>query len=208
MLPMAVTRGPRLGVWVATTMLAAGVALAEPDTGLESGANLDVYRQKGLEAALQLKGALGSQLKQAMAAGGSEGAVAFCNARALSITRETSNSLGTQVVRVSDRPRNPANAANAHELAVIARFKDALAAGDKPSPQLDARGEQVIGYYPIVTNGMCLKCHGQPGADITSATQAVIDSRYPQDQATGYAENELRGLFVVTMERDAEGPAD
>jgi hypothetical protein len=64
-----------------------------------------------------------------------------------------------------------------------------------------------VGYYPIVTNAMCLQCHGTEGVDISPSTQAVIDRQYPDDQATGYGEKQLRGLFVVTMNR-AAGDAD
>jgi hypothetical protein len=127
--------------------------------------------------------------------------VAFCNTQALPITQAMSEKLGMDVSRVSDQPRNPANTANDEELAIIASFKEALALGQQPAPAMREHDETVTGYYPIVTNGMCLKCHGVEGVDISSATQAVIDKEYPQDQATGYGERELRGLFVVKMDR-------
>jgi nitrate reductase cytochrome c-type subunit len=168
---------------------------------------LEDYRMLGLQAAMQTKGALGGELMKAMEAGGPENAVAFCNTRALPITREMSDRLGLDVSRVSDQPRNPANAANDEELAIIASFKEALARGQQPAPALREHDEMVVGYYPIVTNAMCLNCHGVEGVDISAATQAVIDERYPRDQATGYGEQELRGLFVVKMNRSQEGAA-
>jgi mono/diheme cytochrome c family protein len=87
------------------------------------------------------------------------------------------------------------------ELAIISDFKTALAAGEKPKAVLRERGEQVVGYYPIVTNGMCLQCHGEAGSQISAATLALIERLYPEDKATGYGVNELRGLFVVGMHR-------
>lgn len=164
---------------------------------------LDDFRQQGLQAALQTKAALGGQLTEAIASGGPEGAVAFCNTRAIPITTQASEELGMEVVRVSDKPRNPANAASEAERAIIEEFKASLAARTTPKPALREHDNAVVGYYPIVTNALCLQCHGTKGQDISAATQAVIDRQYPDDQATGYGENELRGLFVVTMEKPA-----
>jgi hypothetical protein len=203
------THRSSIGRTAATAMLALGTALCLSAMGQEtSGAKtLEDFRMQGLQAAMQTKGALGGELMKAMEAGGPENAVAFCNTRALPITKEMSDKLGVDVTRVSDQPRNPANAANDEELAIIASFKEALARGHQPIPAVREHDEAVVGYYPIVTNGMCLKCHGVEGVDISSATQAVIDERYPQDQATGYGEKELRGLFVVTMDPAREPAA-
>ncbi len=37
------------------------------------------------------------------------------------------------------------------------------------------------------------------GIDISSSTYKTISKLYPEDKATGYGENEVRGLFVVEM---------
>ena len=192
------------------TLVAVACFLAAPSSGAQTGeaTKLEDYRMRGLQAAMQTKGALGGELMKAMEAGGPEGAVAFCNTRALPITREMSTKLGVEVSRVSDQPRNPVNAADAEDLEIIATFKEALATGQQPVPALREHENAVIGYYPIVTNGMCLTCHGARGVDINPATQAAIDRAYPQDRATGYGDNELRGLFVVHMNReDSPAPA-
>lgn len=200
------SQGPHQRILIsamAAALFALGQALALPAMSEENAqtTTLDDYRAQGLQAAMQTKGALGSELMKAIAAGGPENAVAFCNTRALPITREMSGKLGMAVSRVSDQPRNPANAANDEELEIIAALKDALANGQPPLPTMRAAKDTVTGYYPIVTNAMCLQCHGKEGVDIDAATLAVIDSRYPHDRATGYGENELRGVFVVKMSR-------
>jgi len=205
-------RGSRRDGFVRTAaaaMLAIGPAIGFPAMGEDTpGAkSLEDYRLQGLRAAMQTKGALGSELMKAVEAGGPAGAVAFCNTRALPITQDMSEKLGVDVSRVSDQPRNPANAANDEELAIIASFKESLARGQPPAPAVREHDETVVGYYPIVTNAMCLKCHGAEGSDISPATQAAIDERYPADQATGYGENALRGLFVVKMDRAQSGAA-
>lgn len=182
--------------------LAAVVATAgDPHQNAAQG-SLEAYLQRGLQAAMQTRAALGSSLMQAIDSAGTDGAVAFCNTRAAPIAQEVSAELGAEVTRVSDRPRNPGNVASDDERAVIARFKEVLAGGGQPAPEVREEGEHVVGYYPIVTNGMCLQCHGVEGTDISAVTQRVIDALYPDDQATGYLVNDLRGLFVVSMRRD------
>ncbi len=186
----------------AGTVFALSAALSGSVLGQEPSAlkSLDAYKMQGLEVAMQTKAALGSELMKAIAAGGPENAVTFCNTQALPITAGMSDKLGVEVSRVSDRPRNPSNTANGEEAAIILSYKEMLASGQQPAPVVRVHDETVTGYYPIVTNSMCLKCHGAKGTDISPATQAILDDLYPGDQATGYDEMELRGLFVVNMD--------
>ncbi|MGB6037776.1 MAG: DUF3365 domain-containing protein, partial [Cryomorphaceae bacterium] len=69
------------------------------------------------------------------------------------------------------------------------------------SPELTDLGETMVGYYPITTNTMCLKCHGEPNTQVNQSTLAVLKALYPEDEATGYGENELRGIWVVQMNK-------
>ncbi|MFK8042359.1 DUF3365 domain-containing protein [Congregibacter sp.] len=155
--------------------------------------------ERGKEIALLAKKELGGQLQQAMANGGPTTAVEFCNENALTITRSLSEQTGAEVSRVSDRPRNPKNQAAKAELAYIAEAKLLLAANEPVKPLITDKDDHAVGFYPIVTNGLCLQCHGQEGTDISADTLKIIDARYPNDEATGYSLNELRGVFVVSM---------
>ena len=56
-------------------------------------------------------------------------------------------------------------------------------------------------YYPIITNDMCLQCHGKMGSTMTQQTYTKIKSVYAEDKAIGYSENELRGIWVVEMDK-------
>ena len=138
---------------------------------------------------------LGSQLKQKIAEGGPENALEFCNINAIPLTDSISKKYDVRIKRVSDQYRNPNNAANPSELAVITTYKAMLAAGKKPEGLLKD------GYYysPIVTNAMCLQCHGTPGKDLAEKTHQKIKSLYPQDKATGYGVDELRGIFSIAV---------
>lgn len=152
---------------------------------------------KGKAIALKTKSALGKNLMQAINERGAEGAVEFCNIKALPITDSLAALQNAKIKRVSDQNRNPINKANQEELAYIQASKKALSSGNSIKPIVKKVNGKWIGYYPILTNAMCLQCHGQENHQIAANTLAKIKENYPQDKATGYGENELRGIWVV-----------
>lgn len=162
---------------------------------------LTFYQKKGMELALATKAVLGKNLIQALQEHGSEGALEFCGERAIPLTDSMQVALGAFIKRVSDQNRNPENTANEDELAYIQRAKKQLAAGNEIAPFVQDYRTKLVGYYPILTNSMCLQCHGDPQTDIQPVTLALINERYPNDLATGYQAGELRGIWVVEMDR-------
>jgi cytochrome c553 len=153
--------------------------------------------EKGKAIALKTKAALGKNLMQAINERGTAGAVEFCNLKALPITDSLAQLQNANIKRVSDKNRNPLNAANAEELTYILKNKERLQVGENAKPQIKEVDGKWVGYYPILTNAMCLQCHGKVGDQITPNTLAKLQEKYPKDQATGYNENELRGIWVV-----------
>lgn len=186
---------PALATFLAVVMGSAAAAEKETVTIPHD------YLLQGKAIAMQTRDALGSKLQQALREGGPVAAVEFCKDNALPLTKDMATELGSSVVRVSDRPRNPKNAANAEQLIYIAKAKASLAAGEQAKPAIIDSGDRMVGYYPIVTNGMCLQCHGTQ-EEIAQETSIAIQASYPKDQATGYGLNELRGVFVVSMEKN------
>ena len=158
--------------------------------------------EQGLKFAMSTKSILGKNLLGAINANGSADAVEFCNTRAIHLTDSMSGVLNAQIKRVSDLPRNPSNLANDEELEYILKLKANIENGDKLLPHVVENGANAVGYYPITTNAMCMQCHGTPGEQIKDQTMAKIDSLYPHDQAKGYGEDELRGIWVVNMTMD------
>lgn len=109
--------------------------------------------------------------------------------------------LNAYVKRVSDKNRNPKNKANESELKYIKETKQRIANGQDPKPQLLTIADKQVGYYPIMTDQMCMQCHGQPKTEVLPATLAKINKLYPNDKATGYILNQLRGIWVVEMDK-------
>ncbi|MCV9385384.1 c-type heme family protein [Reichenbachiella ulvae] len=159
------------------------------------------YLKKGMSLAQSTKAVLGKNLLTAIKTKGTDQALAFCNERAIALTDSMSNELNAKIKRVSDQNRNPENQANADELAYIAQAKEDISSSGKASPQMQEIGDKMVGYYPIMTNNMCLQCHGNPASDIDSKTLSMINSRYPNDKATGYSADQLRGIWVIEMDK-------
>ncbi|MEY2963149.1 MAG: hypothetical protein RL754_410 [Bacteroidota bacterium] len=146
--------------------------------------------------------ALGGQLKAAMAEGGPVYAAQYCNAAAIVLTDSVAATLDVSIKRVSDRNRNPNNAAEGAALAYIKSAQAAIAAGNMPMPKGTVENDEFTGFYPIMTVGLCLNCHGERGKQISAELGLVLDDLYPEDKATGYGVDELRGAWVVSYPVD------
>lgn len=156
---------------------------------------------KGLQYANTTKANLGKNLMKALSSEGPVHALEFCNVRAYPITDSMAAVHGVQIKRVSDKPRNPNNTASETEASHIAYFQSLINAGQEVQPILEEENGQVTFYHPIVTNAMCLKCHGTPDETIEPATLAKINELYPNDKAIGYGENEVRGIWQIKWEK-------
>lgn len=156
------------------------------------------YAQIGLDMAFTTKAQLGKNLMGAMKEKGTNEALQFCNLKAMPLTDSMSTVHHARITRVSDKTRNPNNKANDTELKSIESFKKALANGEKITPILETKNDSVYFYYPIVTNGMCLKCHGNPDT-IEKDVLASLEKLYPYDTALGYSDNQVRGIWSISF---------
>lgn len=159
------------------------------------------YEDLGRNIVNETKSNIGKNLMKAVKERGTAGAVEFCNTRAIPITDSMAVVLNAKVKRVSDKPRNPINAANSEEIAYIEGWRKAKANGEKYPPKVTEIENKMVGYYPIEINQTCLKCHGIPEKQINTETLANIKKLYPNDKAIAYAEGDIRGIFVVEMDK-------
>lgn len=158
------------------------------------------YQLIGQDIAQKTQASLGQALQKAISEKGVAGAVSFCNIQALPITDSLSKALNAKIRRVSDQARNRANQAQEGELFYIDMCKKALADKKELKPFISEDEKSFMGYYPIVTNQLCSNCHGAT-AEMDQEVLAKINSLYPKDQAVNYKANEVRGLFVIEMEK-------
>lgn len=151
--------------------------------------------------AIETKGVLGKNLMNAINTQGTEKAIEFCSTKAIVLTDSMSIAFNASIKRVSDKPRNPINMANDNETAFINELKQKISKGEKMTPKFTESDGKITGYFPIETNAMCLQCHGSKDLDIKPNVLKKIAQLYPKDQATGYKENQIRGIFVVTQNK-------
>jgi hypothetical protein len=149
-------------------------------------------------AALALMQTLVGQLTSALAEGGPAHAIEFCATAALPLTDSVASAHGVEMQRVTDRTRNPANAADADDRAVMAAFAGTLqAAGSPPQYRVHRSADGEWRYYrPLLVGALCVQCHG-PEDRLAPEVVRVLREQYPRDEATGYAEGELRGVLRV-----------
>jgi hypothetical protein len=105
--------------------------------------------------------------------------------------------------RVSHKARNPKNRANESELDWLHRFQADLVKGNPPKPLVVAGAGDVLTFIaPIVmTNAVCLSCHGKPQKDIQPPDVELIRRLYPEDQAIGFSLGELRGMWRIDFKK-------
>lgn len=140
--------------------------------------------------------ALSGRLMEAIKTDGHPAAIHVCAMEAGDLLDGVAEAHGASIRRVTDRPRNPANRADARDLEVMEMIRAMIADGDTPKPVAD---ENVVRMPIRVAMPLCLTCHGDPQRDIAPETLAAIRKRYPDDMATGYREGDLRGLWRVEM---------
>lgn len=149
----------------------------------------------GAAAAKTLTESLGGQLKAAMANGGPVAAIAVCRQVALPLTHAAGNFVdGVTLRRVTLKARNPANEADATDMAVLG----AMQAQPEPEVAIRRVGETIRYYQPLAIAEVCLKCHGDP-ATFPKELGAILAEKYPHDAATGYALGDLRGAIRVDI---------
>jgi hypothetical protein len=144
---------------------------------------------------------LGRNLMKAIEKRGFEYAVSYCRLKASEIVDSVAFEQNATVQRVSDKPRNPRNAANDKELEYIQRYQQALAKAEDWDHQIDQTDQRNTFYTPIITQPLCLNCHGELGSDVEDKLYVRIRSQYPQDKAIGYGLTEVRGLWKIQWDR-------
>ena len=181
-----------------------GCLLASMPLMAESGQQAEA--EKAMQATAAFGQALKSELVSAMQSGGPLAAIEVCNTRAPLIADAVSLQQDVRVSRVSLKNRNPSNAPTDWQAEVLSSFEQRKSVGENPA-QLTwqetvetASGQEFRFMKAIPTAGLCLQCHGQA---LAPEVAEKLNELYPEDQATGYSEGDLRGAFVVTRQLTA-----
>jgi len=187
----------RIAILAAAFLMTVGSAQA---SGIEDRA------QASREAVKMFFGQLKGELESALGSAGPVGAIEVCNIKAPAIAGEISERKGWKIGRTSLKLRNPGNAPDAWELAVLEKFERRRAAGEDPAKIefyeiVEENGGKAFRYMKAIPTAEkpCLMCHGK---NIPTEVSAKLDDLYPDDKARGYGAGELRGAFTIVQPMD------
>lgn len=160
--------------------------------------------------AVELIQRLGAALRQEMASGGPEGAVAVCRETAPALAGELSRKHGMRVVRVSLKTRNPLlGTPDSWEQDILAEFDQLAATGVKPDTLerseivSEPQGRYLRYLKAIPVQPQCLVCHGS-SESLPEGVKAMLAAEYPHDRATGYNPGQIRGGVSIKRRLDHE----
>jgi len=156
--------------------------------------------QRGQAIVTETFSLLSSNLQSAIQQGGVSNALPYCSLAASPLTVGIAVKHGVTLRRVTLKARNRADKADAVEAAILNQFAAVLANTTNPPPPLvtNLTANRATFFAPIVLNNtLCLKCHGEPGQDLSAENVAVIQRLYPQDEATGFKLGDLRGAWRI-----------
>ncbi len=165
----------------------------------QNDAKFDALNKKGAKIVKISEVALGSKLKKAIAEGGLEYAIDFCNLEAMKITDSLSKAQGVTIKRIAQKNRNPQNKANETEAKIFKHYVMDYLTGKPLKPRMAINDNNNPVYYrPIITNNMCLSCHGTPNETIPPELFRKINEKYPEDKAIDFKAGHPRGMWAIT----------
>ncbi|TWU33033.1 Tll0287-like domain-containing protein [Novipirellula artificiosorum] len=139
---------------------------------------------------------LSGRLMQAMTATGPAAAINVCSKEAPKIAETVSQSHGVRIGRTSAKLRNPENAPDPWVAELIHYDSEMPIEAEPKFEELADGGLHVV--LPIRLQATCLMCHG-PADQISDDVKAQLETLYPDDQATGFNEGDLRGWFWIEV---------
>jgi hypothetical protein len=140
---------------------------------------------------MQLKAALVAAIQS----GGLEAGVEVCHTKAPQIAASLSVD-GWKVGRTSLKIRNQKNIPDQWEADVLSLFDKRFQQGEKPESLVATSSKETKFRLmkAIPMDKVCLACHGSA---IDPSLQKTIQKYYPNDTATGFSLEDIRGAFTL-----------
>ena len=129
-------------------------------------------------------------------------AVSVCSDTAQVLTNEYGVKKGIYIKRVSFKNRYPNNKPDQFETEALKEFeilklKGELTENTEYYSIVENNGVTTVRYLkPIFIQAPCLSCHGN-SENIGPDVKEILRIRYPEDKATGYELDELRGAVSI-----------
>ena len=150
---------------------------------------------------------LKAELQKAIKEGGLKNGISVCSEKAPSIAEKYSDNEWI-MKRTSLKLRNPLNEPTEFEREIMLQFQVKKDEGI-PISELSYYGKEITEsgsthriIKAIPTQGLCLGCHGE---NLSQDVNSELKLRYPNDQARGFKEGDIRGAFsLIYKEIDNE----
>ncbi len=146
---------------------------------------------------------LKSILVKEMQTNGIVSAVSVCSDTAQILTNDYGVKKGIYIKRVSFKNRNQNNIPDEFETKALQYFEELKINGKLSETTEFTDIEEINGVKkvrflkPIIVQAPCLGCHGTQeniGADVKN----ILNEKYPNDKATGYQMDDLRGAVSIS----------
>lgn len=148
-------------------------------------------QQRATAARDELFQRLSTRLMAAMAQGGPPAAIPVCREEAPKIAAEVGEAMGVRIGRTSWKLRNPENQPPDWAKPLVEQRVE--------EPQfLDLADGHHAALLPIRLKAQCLACHG-PADSLAANVRETLAEHYPNDEATGFNDGDLRGWFWVEV---------
>lgn len=180
-------------------ILLAAPAAAEGPEALDARAK-EAQAKEAKAVIKRLATGLQTELKAAKTERGPGGAVKVCQQLAPQIAAELKEETGWEVRRTALKVRNPKNRPRPQELQVLKAYAARAARGEAlaemETAQVEVRdGERGVHFMKAIpVQEACLGCHG---SELAPGVAEALSAAYPEDQAVGFAEGDLRGAFSL-----------
>lgn len=169
----------------------------------KNGHSQKTYFEKGDEIIKATQKELINNVSAAIKKGGPTYAIEFCNIKAMEITDSLSKKFNCSIERISFKNRNPKNQPDTYnDKEQLTKFEETHQAQEELHPTVIITEESAEYYKPIfVSMETCLQCHGTKETGLKEKTVKKLAELYPNDKATGYKLNDLRGAWKITFYR-------
>jgi hypothetical protein len=156
------------------------------------------YKMKGMIIAKNTFKVFKGKIQKTAQKDGMPAVVDFCHNNAIKLTDSIGKAHNVLIKRTSHKLRNSQNKPDLDEEAVINEYLKNQKDGQPMEPVVLKDSEGYVHFYaPIKIQGACLQCHGNPGSQIHDDIYQLIKQKYPNDQAVGFKEGDLRGIWDI-----------
>jgi hypothetical protein len=150
-----------------------------------------LQRDIAVDAQIAMGKQLMKKLNETLATQGPADSIGVCQLEAPDIALGVSITESLAIGRTSFKLRNPANAPPPWAKTYVEQRVD------QPAYMANVDG-RFAALLPIRMQAICLNCHGERDR-MDGAVVAALSEQYPQDEATGFALDDLRGWFWVEV---------